>query len=314
MKSKVLDIIDGHNFMNRAYYASAGNTKLTTSSGMPTGALKTFCSMLNNQMARRLKANGEIHMVVVFDHKKGSDLRKKQMGIMLSHCKGENAGKLPEKFMSGYKGNRVDNDEKSSIMRPQIEAAIQLLKARGIPTIVSPEGEADDVIGSLCDKLKCRKLIHSRDGDFAQLLKPDTRLRLPEQANCSEETITYQNCLMRYGVLPTMFVDYLALCGDLSDNIPGVPGIGDKTAIELIQEFETLESIFEAQHKGALGKKLSDPFYQALALTCRQLATIRTDLNVNKNVASYKIPELKKVEKSVRKIEKLFEFKPTLTV
>lgn len=314
MNSKVLDIIDGHNFMNRAYYASAGNAKLTTSSGVPTGALKTFCSMLNSQMARRLKANGEIHMVVVFDHKKGSDLRKHQMGIMLSHCHGENASKLPEKFMSGYKGNRGDDDEKSSIMRPQINAAIELLTARGIPTIMSPHGEADDIIGSLCDQLKCRKLIHSRDGDFAQLLKPDTRLRLPEQANSMEETVTYQNCLMRYGVLPSMFVDYLALCGDASDNIPGVPGIGDKTAIELVQNFETLETMFEAQHKGALGKKLSDPFYQALALTCRQLATIRTDLKIDKKVSNYLIPELKKVVKKVRKVESKFEFKPTFNV
>lgn len=311
--SKVLDIIDGHNWLNRAFYASASSAKLTTSSGIPTGALKTFCSMLNSQMQRRLNANGEIHMVVVFDHKKGSDLRKKQMGIFLSHCIGENADKLPAKFHSGYKGNRVD-DEKSSLLRPQIDAAIEILKARGIPTIMSPDGEADDVIGSLCDQLKCRKLIHSRDGDFAQLLKPDTRLRLPEQANSKEETITYQNCLMRYGVLPSMFVDYLALCGDTSDNISGVPGIGDKTAIELVQQYETLETIFEAQHKGALGKKLSDPFYQALALTCRQLATIRTDLKVDKKVSNYLVPSIEEVAKKVRKAEKKYEFKSTLNV
>jgi DNA polymerase-1 len=311
--SKVLDIVDGHNFMNRAFYANAESQKLHTSKGVPTGALKTFLAMINHLMERRLRTNDSINLVVVFDHKKGSDYRKLLMQTFLSYAVGENANKLAEKFLTGYKGNR-ENDEKSSILRPQIDMAIEILKARGIQTIRSPLGEADDVIGSLCFQLKCRKLIHSRDGDFAQLLKPDTRLRLPKQANCEELTVTYQDCLMKYGVLPSTFVDFLALCGDASDNIPGIPGLGEKTAIKLIQEYDTLEEILSAQHKGALGKKLSDPFYQSLALMCRELVTIKTDLKVDKKISSYLVPDLKEVEKKVRKLEKSFEFKPTLTI
>lgn len=311
----VIDIIDGHNWLNRAYYSSLKNKGMTLKDGTPTGAAKTFCVMLNALIRRRLASRGQVILAVVFDHKKGSDKRKKIMrDFMEKRLRGEDAAKLPEKYLSGYKGNRFSDgdDAKSIALRPQLKMIIDILTARGIHPITSVHGEADDIIGSLCFQLKCRKYIWSRDGDFAQLLKPDTRLRLPKQDNSEEQDITYQSCLEKYGVIPPMFVDLLALTGDQSDNIPGIPGVGDKTAIELLMQYEDLDSIFQAEHKGALGKKLKDPFYQDLCFMCRDLVEIKKDLKVDTRLSTYLLePWSKKVERKVRSVEKQFEFKET---
>lgn len=314
-KSKVIDIVDGHNWLNRAYFAGKRNAPLTLKDGTPIGVVKTVASMINQLIERRMRSNGEVHLVVIFDHDKGSDRRKKTMRAFLEkYIRGENASKLPERYLSGYKGNRFteEPDEKSISLRAQIPILIKYLQARGIMVVRSPLGEADDVIGSICIQLGCRKMVHSRDGDFAQLLKPDTRLRLPKQDNCEEETLTFNSCLPKFGVIPTMFVDYLALAGDVSDNIPGIPGIGDKTAIELMQNYEDLETVFSTEHKGARGKKLADPFFQKLAFMCRDLVQIKTDLPVEKKVAAYRLPEFSKVKSTVRAVEKSLKFKPTL--
>src|SRR5687768_10937009 len=164
-----------------------------------------------------------------------------------------------------------------------------LLAAYRIPILTVPGYEADDVLGTLARhavEQKINVVIVSGDKDFQQLVQPGVWLLNPGRggsAGVEEHWVSVENASERLGVEPSLVTDYLALVGDSSDNIPGVPGIGDKTARELVQHYGPLEEILA--HASELQKKrpreaLLNPENVARAQLSKELVTIRDDLPV----------------------------------
>lgn len=315
-RKPILDVIDGNNWLNRAYYAAP---KLTTSKGVHTGAVKAFVQMINKLIRHRFDTRGECHLVVAFDNKTRDTWRSKEMASFLSSLGDDDLeNKLPEKFIKGYKGTRTQTDEKASELGPQFEMAALALEARGIKHLRVDGYEADDIIGTFAHKAGCLVMIHSRDKDFAQLLRSTVRITQPEQGNSPEVLVTKHNCLELFGVAPSKFVDLLALCGDGCDNIPGVPGVGEKTAIKLLNEHGNIKGILRAAQageiKGVLGKKLADPFYISLIKISHRLAAISTSVRIDTDYSSYKLRPVIEYEKQMNKLARRLEFKHIFTV
>ncbi|MGL5012935.1 MAG: 5'-3' exonuclease [Bacteroidales bacterium] len=311
----ILDIVDGNNFMNRAYFSAP---KLTTSDGTHTGAAKAFINMINKLIKKRIDKRGECHLVIAFDSPSTNGFRRKRMAEFIKADKKSAESFLPEKYLKGYKGTRVKDPEKVAELGPQFDLVKKFLDARGIRHFQLDEYEADDIIGSLAFQVKCRVMIWSRDKDFAQLLCPTVRITQQAQGDCAERYYTYRNCCEFYGINPEMFVDYLALCGDSVDNIPGIPGIGDKIAIRLLNEYVDLEGIIDAAEegkiKGKLSEKLKAPYNQKLLLLSRELAEICKSLDVDANYCNYLLKDISEHKSGLAKLSRKYEFTSHFTV
>ncbi len=181
-----------------------------------------------------------------------------------------------------YKGNRppMPDDLKQNI--PWIK---QIVKALDVPSITQPGVEADDVIGALAKKVEAEGgevVIVSPDKDFRQLLSPSVSIFRPAHRGEQFDMMTVDSFREQYGLEPEQFIDVLALMGDASDNVPGVPGIGEKTAIKLLQEYESVENLLE--HADDIkGKKAREGLqnHRANALMSKRLVTIQTDIDVD---------------------------------
>ncbi|WP_100657532.1 DNA polymerase I [Alteromonas flava] len=248
-------LIDGSSYLFRAFH---GMPPLTNSKGQDTGAIYGVINMLKSL----LKEYQPTHIAVVFDAK-GKTFR--------------------DDIYPEYKANRPPMPEE---LRQQIEALHQIIKAMGLPIIVEPNVEADDVIGTLAKQAGeqgINTLISTGDKDMAQLVNEHVTLI----NTMTNQLMDIEGVKQKFGVPPELIIDFLALKGDKVDNIPGVPGIGDKSAQGLLngiggitEIYANLDKIAELDFRGAksLGNKMAE--YQEQALLSYELATIAVDLDL----------------------------------
>ncbi|WP_312073441.1 DNA polymerase I [Atlantibacter sp.] len=250
-----LILVDGSSYLYRAYHAFP---PLTNSAGEPTGAMYGVLNMLRSLLMQYQPT----HAAVVFDAK-GKTFR--------------------DELFEHYKSHRPPMPDD---LRAQIEPLHAMVKAMGLPLLAVSGVEADDVIGTLAreaEKAGRPVLISTGDKDMAQLVTPNITL-----INTMTNTILGpEEVVTKYGVPPSLIIDFLALMGDSSDNIPGVPGVGEKTAQGLLQGLGGLDTLFAEPEKIAslsfrgaktMATKLAD--HKEVAYLSYQLATIKTDVEL----------------------------------
>ena len=255
-----LILVDGSSYLYRAYHALP---PLTNSKGMPTGAVKGVINM----MRRLQKDYPQSTLVVVFDAK-GRTFR--------------------DDMYSEYKANRPPMPDD---LRLQIEPIHQIIQAMGLPMLIIDGVEADDVIGTLAVQATIAKqpvVVSTGDKDIAQLVNEYITL-----VNTMTNTVLdREGVIEKFGIPPELIIDYLALLGDKSDNIPGVPGVGEKTALGLLQGIGGLDAIYARldeisvlEFRGAkkMAPKLEE--HRDLAYLSYQLATIKTDVEMPLNIS-----------------------------
>ena len=273
--TKPVILVDGSSYLYRAFYAMP---PLTTASGQPTGAIYGVVNML-----RRLVADYQPEiMVVVFDAK-GKTFR--------------------DDIYKEYKSNRPPMPDD---MRTQIDPLYDLVKCMGMPLVIVPGVEADDVIGTLAVQATAAGLntiISTGDKDMAQLVNANVSL-----INTMTNTIMDESGVEeKFGVKPSQIVDYLALVGDSSDNIPGVPSCGPKTAVKWLAANETLKGVMDNADsvKGKIGEKLRASL-EMLPMSY-ELATIKTDVELPDEVTKLKLS--KPDAEALAKLYTTLEFK-----
>ncbi len=246
--SPQLYLLDGSSYIYRAYY---GIRDLATSGGMPTNAVFGFTRMLLDL----LRENSPDYLAVVFDRPREETFRRKI---------------YPE-----YKANR---DAMPEELVPQLPYIKQVVAALNIPALEAPGFEADDVIATLARRYAAEGIevtVVTGDKDLMQIV--GDRIGLLD--TMKDQRSGPQEVLDRFGVPPELVPDVLGLAGDTSDNIPGVPGIGEKTASELVQRFGSLESVLEWKSLVS-GKKRKENLqtYEDQARLSKRLATVRYDV------------------------------------
>ena len=242
-------LVDGSSYLFRAFHALP---PLTNSKGQPTGAVYGVINML-----RKLREEyNPKYMAVVFDAR----------GKTFRH-----------ELYKDYKANRPPMPDDLAV---QIEPLHQLVKAMGLPLIIVDGVEADDVIGTLATRATARKkdmLISTGDKDLAQLVTPHVTLI----NTMNNEVLDEKGVEGKFEVPPSRIIDYLTLVGDTSDNIPGVPKVGPKTAVKWLKQYESLDNLLE--HADEVGGKIGDNLRNSvddLPLS-RELVTIRCDLDLD---------------------------------
>lgn len=271
--SRTLVLVDGSSFLYRAYHALP---PLNNSRGEPTGAVLGVANML-----RRLVANHKTpHIGVVFDAP-GRTFR--------------------DDLFEAYKSHRPPMPDD---LRAQIEPLHHVIRAMGFPLIIESGVEADDVIGTLAIKaenLGYTVVISTGDKDMAQLVKE----RITLENTMFNSRLDRGGVFEKFGVYPEQIIDYLALVGDTSDNIPGVPKVGPKTAAKWLSEYGTLEALIHQAE--AITGKVGESFRASLEIVplSRQLATIRCDLDLPLGVEDLKLtpPDHEQLRTWLKKLE-----------
>ncbi len=260
MAKKKLYLIDGNSLLYRSYY---GIQRLSTSKGFPTNAVFGFISMLKKLMEREKPH----YLGIVFDTK----------GPTIRH-----------KAFKDYKANRKPMPEDLVVQIPVIK---KILRAFNIPLFEQENYEADDVLGSLAQRASSHNVLSvivTNDKDLFQLVDKLTIVYNPVK----EISLDEKKVKEHFGVSPSQVVDVLALWGDASDNIPGVPGIGEKTSKALINQFGSLEKLLnnlDNIEKTRLQEKIKQNLEQ-LKLS-QQLATIEKELDVKFNLEDFSVSE-----------------------
>lgn len=281
-----LILVDGSSYLYRAYHAFP---PLTNSAGESTGAMYGVLNMLKSLLAQYNPS----HVAVVFDAK-GKTFR--------------------DELFEHYKSHRPPMPDE---LRAQIEPLHEMVRAMGLPLLAVSGVEADDVIGTLAleaERKGLSVLISTGDKDMAQLVTPAITL-----INTMSNTILGpEEVEQKYGVPPALIIDFLAMMGDSSDNIPGVPGVGEKTAQALLQGLGSMQTIYDNLDKVAdLGfrgaKTMATKLEQNrdVAFLSYQLATIKTDVEL-----ALPCEELTVTEPDVEALQTLFsryEFKRWLS-
>jgi len=249
--NETLYLVDGSSYIYRAYYAIR---HLSSPSGHPTNAIYGFIQML----LKLLKDHQPRHLAVVFD-----------VGRITFRTE-----LYPE-----YKANRAAMPDD---LRMQMEPIREVVRAFNIPALELAGFEADDIIGALAARFSAqggRVVVVTGDKDLMQIVTD--RVTLLDTMKDKQSGIA--DVIERFGVGPELVPDILGLAGDSSDNIPGVPGIGEKTAMKLIHEFGSLDKLLEraAEVKGKNGEKLRE--FRDQALLSRQLATIECNVPIAVN-------------------------------
>lgn len=256
MKKQKLMVIDGNSILNRAFYGLQGTNLLATSDGLYTNAIFGFINIMN----KYIEEENPQYLCVAFDLK---------------------APTFRHKQFEGYKANRKGMPEE---LRVQVPVIKEVLDAMHIKRLEMEGFEADDILGSisLCAQQKDMDVvIVTGDRDALQLASKSTRIKIPKTKGGRTETEEYDFDTIRekYNIDPVQFIDVKALMGDTSDNIPGVPGIGEKTALDLIQNYNSLENLYESVDqitKKGLKEKLIT--YKEQAFMSKKLAEIERNM------------------------------------
>ena len=277
-----LILVDGSSYLYRAYHAFP---PLTNSAGEPTGAMYGVLNMLKSLLAQYNPS----HVAVVFDAK-GKTFR--------------------DELFEHYKSHRPPMPDD---LRAQTAPLHEMVKAMGLPLLAVSGVEADDVIGTLA--LQAEKegrpvLISTGDKDMAQLVTPNITLI----NNMTNTILGPEEVEQKYGVPPGLIIDFLAMMGDSSDNIPGVPGVGEKTAQALLQGlggmrsiYDNLDKVADLSFRGAKTMAAKLEQNRDVAFLSYQLATIKTDVELELSCS-----ELTVAEPDVAALQALFsryEFK-----
>ena len=280
-------LIDGNSIMNRAFYGIMGSKMLKTKDGKYTNAVYGFLAILFKVMDD-IKPQ---YMAVAFDLK---------------------APTARHKLYEGYKANRKGMPEELAEQMPMIK---EILRAMNID-IVEKEGyEADDVLGTLSrygEKNGLEVTILSGDRDTFQLATDNITIRIPRTKAGKTETDLFDRAKIKetYGLEPKQLIDVKGLQGDTSDNIPGVPGVGEKTALSLIQKFGSIENLYEKvekQEAGLRGKQKENiENNKDLAFLSKTLGTINLEVPIEDTLENFKVEEWNKEE--VLKIFKELNF------
>lgn len=271
-----LFLLDAYALIYRAYYAFIKNPRIN-SKGFNTSAVLGFV----NTLEEVLRNENPSHIGVAFDPS-GPTFRHEA---------------YPE-----YKAQREETPEVIKLSVPIIKNIIQAYR---IPILEVPRFEADDVIGTLATKAGAAGIttyMMTPDKDYGQLVKENIFMYRPAYGNKSSEILGVNDIEKKYGIKsPAQVIDLLGLMGDASDNIPGCPGVGEKTAVKLLQQFDSIENLLEhiGELKGALKKKVEENKEQILF--SKFLATIKIDVPIELNM-----DELKLVQPDEDKLKSIF--------
>lgn len=269
---KKLVLIDGNSIMNRAFYGIMGSKALTTKDGKYTNAIYGFLAIL----FKLLEEEKPDYIGVTFDLK---------------------APTARHKMYEGYKANRKGMPTELAEQMPIIK---DVLRAMNIDIIEKEGYEGDDVIGTLSrygEQKGLEVVILSGDRDTFQLATDNVRINIPRTKGGKTETEIFNREKVKevYGIEPKQLIEVKGLQGDASDNIPGVPGIGEKTALSLVQKYETIDNLYkklesgEADVKGKQKEKLEQN--KDLAYLSRTLGEINTKVPIEDTLEELKLEE-----------------------
>ena len=270
-------LIDGSGYIFRAYYALPPLTR--KSDGLPVGAVSGFCSMLF-KLLEDSKSNENLqkptHFAVIFDSARKT---------------------FRNEIYSDYKANR---SEAPDDLAPQFEFIRKSVLAFNLPSVDLPNYEADDLIATYTEQILAKGAkvtIVSSDKDLMQLYRKDVRLFDPMK----NKFITPEDIMNKFGVEPKKVIDVQSLAGDSSDNIPGVPGIGVKTAAELINQYGTLEKLLDNAHEIKQNKRRETLIENKdKAIISKKLVTLMKDAPAQRKIEEFQLKEIDK--------EKLYKF------
>ncbi len=253
-----IKVIDGNSLLFRAYYATAGfgdpnAILLSTKSGIPTNAIFAFSNML----AKLISTLEEGDSIFVGFDKDGNTFRKQEF--------------------EQYKANRKPCPPE---LIKQFPISRELCKALNILCYEEHGIEADDICGTVAKMASAKGMkvtVYTSDKDYLQLIDKNISVSLIKRGLSDMDLVTEDNMVEKYGFKPLQIIDYKGLRGDASDNLPGIPGVGEVTAVKLIQEYGSFDKIIEAAPtmKGKIGEKILAGAEQGRI--CYQLATIMTD-------------------------------------
>ena len=276
---KRLAVIDGKSVFYRGYYAMPG---LSMADGTPTGGVYGFVS-LAIELIKKLEPD---YVAVAWD-KRGTNIRKRR--------------ELYPEYKAGRKPAPDD-------FYQQIPILHELLDAFGWPLYEIDDYEADDIMGAFARQAESRGIetcLITSDLDALQLISPMTKVYAMKNGLRNIEEFTAEHFEEKYGIRTEQFLDLKALKGDSSDNLPGVPGIGEKTAVKLLQEYETLDGVYEHldEQKGALRTKLENG--RESAYLTKQVAEIWTDapIELDWDVADVNDCDFARVTEILQKLE-----------
>ena len=270
-------LIDGSGYIFRAYYALPPLSR--KSDGLPTGAVSGFCSMLF-KLLEDSKSNQNLqkptHFAVIFDSARKT---------------------FRNEIYSDYKANRAEAPED---LAPQFEYIRKSVQAFNLPSVELLNYEADDLIATYVEKILkkgAKVTIVSSDKDLMQLYKKNVRIYDPMK----NKFISEDDVFKKFGVNPNKVIDVQALAGDSSDNVPGVPGIGVKTAAELINKYGNLEKLLQSAHEIKQNKRRETLIENKdKALISKKLVTLKDDAPVDRNLDEFKLKDIDK--------DKLYQF------
>ena len=270
-------LIDGSGYIFRAYYALPPLTR--KSDGLPTGAVNGFCNMLFKLLEDSKSENNlqkPTHFAVIFDAARKT---------------------FRNEIYSDYKANRSDPPED---LAPQFEYIRKSVIAFNLPSVDLINYEADDLIATYTQQILekgAKVTIVSSDKDLMQLYKKDVRIFDPMK----NKFITPEDINNKFGVDPKKVIDVQALAGDSSDNVPGVPGIGVKTAAELINKYGTLEKLLDKANEIKQNKRRETLIENKdKAIISKKLVTLKKDVPIKISLKDFKLQEIDK--------DKLYKF------
>lgn len=250
---KKMLLIDGNNMLFKAYHATSYGRMMTTSNGIPTNAVFGFVMMIEKALSM---IEPDV-VLVAWDSGKPT---------------------FRHQVYEAYKGTRKEVDQELIVQMPM---AREYLDAAGIHRYEEDGIEADDIIGTMARSYPDYQIhILSSDKDLWQLIDPTTNVYVMKKGLSEIEIIDEAKLMELKGIVPSQIIDLKALMGDASDNIPGVKGVGEKTALKLLQEYGTVDNVYAHlfEVKGKLKEKLEQD--QEQAFLSKMLATIKTDLNL----------------------------------
>lgn len=285
MSEKIV-LIDGHSILNRAFY---GVPLLSNAKGLHTNAVYGFLNIL----FKILEEERPEYLAVAFD---------------------VHAPTFRHEMYGAYKGTRKPMPEE---LREQVPVMKEVLRAMGVPICEQAGLEADDILGTLAKRSEKEGIdvsLVSGDRDLLQIASERIKIRIPKTKGAKTEIEDYyaDDVKVRYGVTPLQFIELKALMGDTADNIPGVPKIGEKTAMALMTEYGSIDAIYEnleSVSKKSIRESLAAN--RELAELSKSLATIKTDADVSFSFDEARLHDL--YTEAAYKIFKELEFKNLLT-